>query len=118
MCDLFEMPPFENFTCGLLVVDQLSNKIFTRAQKTKTAAETFASFMDIFKKNKLLHLLQWVSSDAGGEFNLVIEYCEARGINYVVKSGQNKAFVSENYIKILKYSLYRWLRTNRRYIFF
>lgn len=63
--DLFQMPKFGLYTCGILIVDQSSNFIYTKAQKTKSAPETLKSFMDIFKRNNLLHLLQIVSSDQG-----------------------------------------------------
>lgn len=70
--DLFEMPPFDNKKFGLLVVDQMTNMIYTRSQETKSADETFRCFMDIFSSNDLLKTLHYFSVDKGAVTRAII----------------------------------------------
>jgi hypothetical protein len=107
--DIAYMYDFNGFKYFLLLVDGFSSKIFVRPLKTKDSAIVAKALEDIFEEfNSQIYVFE---TDRGSEFK---GPCKALfkkwSIVYKVKFGANKAFMSENYIKIVKRKLYMSLR--------
>ena len=110
--DLGYMPTFSKFMYFLLMVDLYSNYIYVVPLKSKTAdavREAFDHLLGTFELDKFSSL----GTDAGGEFTGNREYFKSKGINLYVRRGDNKAFQAENYIRIFKHLLYKYLRSQR-----
>jgi hypothetical protein len=103
------MYEYDGYKYFLLVVDGFSSKIFVRPLKTKDSLTVSKALEDIFKEfNSQIYVFE---TDRGTEFK---GPCKALfkkwSVIYKVKFGANKAFMSENYIKIVKKKLYMSLR--------
>lgn len=110
--DLGYMPPFNKYTYFLLMVDLYSNYIYVVPLKSKTAEATRKAFDHLFDT---FHLDKFSSlgTDAGGEFTGNREYLKEKGVELYIRRGDNKAFQAENYIRIFKHVLYKYLRQER-----
>lgn len=103
------MYEYDGYKYFLLLVDGFSSKIFVRPLKTKDSLTVSKALEDIFKEfNSQIYVFE---TDRGTEFK---GPCKALfkkwSVIYKVKFGANKAFMSENYIKIVKKKLYMSLR--------
>jgi hypothetical protein len=103
------MYEYDGYKYFLLVVDGFSSKVFVRPLKTKDSLTVSKALEDIFTEfNSQIYVFE---TDRGTEFK---GPCKALfkkwSVIYKVKFGANKAFMSENYIKIVKKKLYMSLR--------
>jgi hypothetical protein len=103
------MYEYNGYKYFLLVVDGFSSKVFVRPLKTKDSLTVSKALDDIFTEFK--SQIYVFETDRGSEFK---GPCKALfkkwSIIYKPKFGANKAFMSENYIKIVKKKLYMSLR--------
>ena len=110
--DLGYMPMYKDFAYFLLLVDLYSNYIYVVPLKSKTAEAVRAAFQQLlstFQLDKFTSL----GTDAGGEFTGNRNFFKDRRINLYIRRGDNKAFQAENYIRIFKHLLYKYLRSQR-----
>jgi hypothetical protein len=100
---------YDGFKYFVLVVDGFSSKIFVRPLKSKDSSIVAKALEDIFEEfNAQIYVFE---TDRGSEFKGACTVLfKKKNIIYKVKFGANKAFMSENYIKIVKKKLYMSLR--------
>ena len=110
--DLGYMPEFDGYKYFLLLVDLYSNFIYVEPLKGKTAEDVKRAFVRLFKKNKF-DKFSSLGTDSGGEFTANRTFFKSKKIELYVRRGQNKAFQAENYIRIFKRVLYKYLRYKR-----
>jgi hypothetical protein len=103
------MYEYNGYKYFLLVVDGFSSKVFVRPLKTKDSLTVSKALEDIFQEfNSQIYVFE---TDRGSEFKGPCKTLFKKwSIIYKVKFGANKAFMSENYIKIVKKKLYMSLR--------
>ena len=107
--DLAHMPEVDHYNYFLLMVDLWSNYVYVKALKTKTEKEMKQAFDAIFEENHLPKF-SGIGTDAGTEFTSLKDYFEQRNAHLYIRRGPNKAFQAENFIRIFKHVLYRYLR--------
>jgi hypothetical protein len=107
--DIAYMYEYNGYKYFLLVVDGFSSKVFVRPLKTKDSTIVAKALEDIFKEfNSQIYVFE---TDRGSEFKGACKALYKKySIVYKEKFGANKAFMSENYIKIVKKRLYMSLR--------
>jgi len=91
---------FNGFTCFLLLIELFSHRIFTRAQKTKTAKETLQSLKSIIEEGKASSPdgnfdIYTIQSDQGKEFIGMSKALKELKIHWTAKVGPNKASYAE-----------------------
>ena len=107
--DLGFMPKFGRFSTFLLVVDLYSNYIYVEALLSKTAEAVKKALNKIIQENRLFKVTS-LGTDAGGEFIGNREFLKSKNITLITLRGKNKAFQAENFIRIFKSALYKYLR--------
>ena len=107
--DLAHMPEINDYRYFLLMVDLWSNYIYVKPLKTKTEEEVQRAFDEIFEENDLPKF-SGIGTDGGTEFTSLKDYFKDKGAHLYVRRGPNKAFQDENFIRIFKNVLYRYLR--------
>ena len=110
--DLAYMPEYEGFKYFLLLVDLYSNYVYVVPLKDKSSSSVKKGFEKIFEDN-FLFKFSTLGTDAGTEFTANRDYFKSRNIELYTRRGQNKAFQAENYIRIFKSALYKYLRFKR-----
>jgi hypothetical protein len=99
--DIAFMYEFQEYKYFLLVVDGFSSKTFVRALKTKDSKIVALALEDIFKEFK--SQIYVFETDRGTEFQGASKKLFKKNhIIYKSKYGINKAFMAENYIRIIK----------------
>ena len=110
--DLAEMPRYNGYKYFLLMVDLYSTYIYVKALKNKTSLAVRKALEDIIKDNKLIKI-SGIGTDSGGEFLGNRKFLKRLGASLYVRRGKNKAFQAENFIRIFKGVLYRYLRFHK-----
>ena len=107
--DLAEMPRYGDYKYFLLMVDLYSTFVYVVALTNKTSKAVQNALESIITENRLIKF-SGLGTDSGGEFTGVRQYLKNRGASLYIRRGRNKAFQAENFIRIFKHALYRYLR--------
>jgi hypothetical protein len=110
--DLAHMPAFGPWHYFAVIVDVFDNYLVTFALKTKTAEEFREEFEKAAKKYNMLEGMSTMSTDLGGEFRGNADFFREKGVKLIYRGGRNKAFLAEDYVRIIKTKLLRAVRVH------
>jgi hypothetical protein len=109
--DLMQMTSYrednDSYSFILVCIDILSHFLWTRALKTKTAAEVTAAFKDIFSEARKPRKIR---SDRGGEFtnSLLQKLFKKEKIGHFFANNEGKANFAERVIRTVKLRISRY----------
>ena len=103
--DLAFMPESSSFVGFLIAVDIWNNFVYALPFKNKSQLSIRDLLSDLFSNPNLTNL-SVVSSDRGTEFVSNVKYASSKKIKWIFLSSNQKAFLAELYIRVVKGKLY------------
>lgn len=110
--DLAFMPLILGFAGFLIAVDEWNNFVYVSPFSNKSQKSIEKCILDIISKPSLRNVCIF-SSDKGSEFVSNTKFASSRGIKWLFLTSNQKAFLAERYIRIVKGKLYRAMRDQK-----